>query len=142
MTRRLTLTPELSEAIARDVRAGMTIGEAARAHRISRATLYAWMGAGAVEVEHDLPRTVLGEFCAAVRQARAQFARALLDKVTRFTSASRPTREMERDAIAARRTLERRFPEYWGKPRARGRVVVNVEIPQGSRPQSIRIEVP
>lgn len=120
MPRDPRLTATLTTAIARDVRRGATLGEAARAHGVSRATAYFWLARGAREVDTEAgASSAFGHFCAAVRQARARFAKKLVLRLNRLAHCERPTVEMVRAASDARRTLERRFPEFWGSERAR-----------------------
>jgi transposase-like protein len=120
MARTPNPTAALTRAIACAVRAGRTLGQAATAHGVVPRAAYEWRRRGALEVEGAGELTALGDFCVAVRRARAQFAERLLREVNRLAYADgRATKAMEERARAAMRTLERRFPEHWGSERAR-----------------------
>ncbi len=147
MARATTLTPALTAAIARDLHAGDTLGAAATRNGVSPSLADEWMRLGDGEIGRDVDaepreRSLVARFSIAVRKARAQFAERLLRDVRRVAFSSKPTPQMVARAKAAMRTLERRFPEHWGPQRERAHVNVNVEIPPGTGPQSIRIVVP
>jgi hypothetical protein len=145
MARTPNPTAALTRAIARDVRAGRTLGQAAKEHGVEPRAAYGWRRRGAVEVEGAGELSALGDFCMAVSRARAQFAERLLRDVNRLAQADgRATRPMEERGRAAMRMLERRFPEHWGAERARTsqwRVVVTVNVGTlwGTGPQSVSI---
>lgn len=130
------LTAELIEKIAREVSMGLPIELSAESNGVSRQTVLEWIRRGEGREDADRPADaadgLYSEFANRYRQARAAFAKALLQPCLEVIQGTRPSKRQkgpdgrpklvkslgsERRANEAHWHMSRRFPEFWGAGR-------------------------
>lgn len=101
------LTPELAEAIAKEVQDGLTIGLAAAMHYVCKDTVMAWQAQGKRDIREGMHDTPHAHFSYRLERARAILDKAIVEgiKQSRFGSG-------ERDWKALAYLERSRFPAH------------------------------
>jgi hypothetical protein len=135
----LELTPEVGDKILKLVKNGLPIELAAEANLVSRRTVLEWVARGEGRNEERPADPLYQDFAHRYRQARAQYAGALLQPCNMVLAGKRaPAKETDPESGKKVRTLgttvrakeakwhlARRFPEFWGHGRETYEAVVD-----------------